>query len=198
MRRKEMKRYIGLIGFLLLFINCAPFSVSYDFDTEANFASLRTYDWLPVPEKAQGLAKTNELTTKHIKLAVNRELKSKGLEPRSENPDMLIALHGGKEKKVDVQEWGYAYGDRDNQYWGYHPRPWGPEPAGRDHLEYRRGIDTYEYEVGTLIIDFVDAKTKSLIWRGTATGVVDPDIGSEKINEIVNKLLENFPPMKKK
>jgi len=150
-----------------------------------------------VPEKAEGIAKTNELTTKHIKLAVNRELISKGLELRSENPDMLIALHGGKEKKVDVQEWGYAYGDRDYQYWGYHPRPWVPEPMGRD-IEYRRGTDTYEYEVGTLIVDFVDAKTKSLIWRGRATGVVDPDIGSEKINEIIKKLLENFPPSKKK
>jgi hypothetical protein len=189
-----MKRYLGFISFLLVFASCAPFNVSYDFDPEINFLSMKTYDWLPGPEKAQ----VNELTIKHIKLAVNNELKAKGLQMASENPDMLIALHGGKEKKVDTQEWGYAYDDRDYYHRGYYPRQWHGESTGRDYFEYRRGIDTYEYEVGTLILDVVDAKTKSLIWRGTATGVVDSHITPGKINEVVKKILENFPPAKKK
>jgi Domain of unknown function (DUF4136) len=194
-----MKRFIILTGILMLLFGCASLDVSYDYDPEINFAALRTFDWLPVPEKAQAKAQSNELTIKHIKLAVSRELNAKGLQMSSENPDILIALHGGKEKKVDVQEWGYGYRDRDYSHWGLAPRgPWYPQPAGRDYFDYRRGLDTYEYEVGTLIIDFIDAKTKSLIWRGTATGVVDPTVTSEKINEVVKKILENFPPEKKK
>jgi len=189
-----MKRYAGFFSFLLLFISCAPFNVSYDFDPEINFSSMKTYGWLPIPEKAQ----LNELTIKHIKRAVNNELNAKGLQMASENPDMLIALHGGKEKKVDIQEWGYSYDNQDYQHLGYYPGPLHGEPAGRDYFEYRRGIDTYEYEVGTLILDVVDAKTKSLVWRGTATGVVDSNITPEKINEVVKKIIENFPPAKKK
>ena len=189
-----MKRFIGLIVFLLFLINCAPLSVNYGFDREVDFASIKTYDWLPISPKDQ----KNELTVKHIKLAVNKELQAKGLKMTSENPDMLIALHGGKEKKVDVQEWGYAYGNHDYYHEGFHPRRWYIEPAGREIYEYRRGIDTYEYEMGTLILDFVDAKKKELIWRGSATGVIDPYKTSEQINEAVTKILENFPPVKDK
>ncbi len=199
-----MKRFTGLIGFLVLCIGCASFTVNYDFDQEFDFFSIKTYNWLPIPEKAQ----INELAVKHVKFAVNNEMKAKGFQMTSENPDVLIALHGGKEKKVDVQEWGYTYGDYNYHHWGpYHP--WGfdrdtvapplpPGPSFRDYSEYRRGTDTYEYEVGTLIIDIVDAKKKELIWRGTGTGIIDPGKTSEQINEVVKKLLENFPPVKKK
>jgi hypothetical protein len=70
-------------------------------------------------------------------------------------------------------------------------------PEGRDYFEYRRGVDTYEYEVGTLVLDFVDAKKKELVWRGTASGVIDPGKTAEQIDGIIAKLLDNFPPPKR-
>jgi hypothetical protein len=188
-----MKRYLLLFGFLFCFVSCATFNVSYDFDPEIDFSRIKTYDWMPIPEKAQ----MNELTLKHIKHALNMQLETKGLRLTSENPDMLIAVHGGKEKRVDTQEWGYAY-DYDYSHTGPFPRRIFREPAGPDYMQYRRGIDTYEYEIGTLILDFVEAKKKSLIWRGTSVGVIDPSKTSEQINEVVTKMLENYPPAKKK
>jgi hypothetical protein len=190
-----MKRCVGLIGFIILCFGCATLNVTYDYDPEFDFSRVETYDWMPIPEKSQ----FNELTVKHIKLAVNRELGTKGLRITSDNPQILIAIHGGKETRVDVQEWGYAYDDRAFRSWGaWHRRDPFLTPGGTDRLEYRRGTDTYEYEVGTLIIDFVDASKKSLIWRGAASGVVDPGKTSEQVNESVRRLLENFPPGTKK
>ena len=190
-----MKRCATIIGLLVLCFGCATINVTHDYDPEFDFSRVETYDWMPIPEKSQ----YNELTVKHIKLAVNRELGAKGLRMTSENPQMLIAIHGGKERRVDVQEWGYAYDDRNYQSWGtWHRRDPFLTPGGTDRLEYRRGTDTYEYDVGTLIIDFVDAQKKSLIWRGTASGVVDPGKTAEQVNESVRRLLENFPPGVKK
>lgn len=190
-----MKTPRVIVGFVtaLLVVSCATFDINYDYDPEFDFAVLKTYDWMSIPKKHRA----NELTIKHIKSAVNRELRARGLTMTSENPDVLIALHGGKEKKVDVQEWGYAYGHGGyyggGPYWrGAYGRPYGPET-----YHYRRGIDTYEYEVGTLIIDFVEAKKKELLWRGSAFGVVDPHITIEEINEIIGKILANYPPSKK-
>lgn len=191
-----MKKYIVLIGLLVFCMSCATVNITYDFDQEANFAGIKTYDWLPVPEKAYD----NELIIKRIKHAVNRDLQAKGLQMTKDNPDIVIAIRGGKEKKVDVQEWGYGYDDRTHYdyNWGPH-HPWEyRDPIGRDRFEYRRGVDTYEYELGTLILDFVDAKKKELIWRGTATGVVDTSKTAEQINEVVGKILENYPPSRKK
>jgi hypothetical protein len=164
--------------------------VSYDFDPEMDFTTVKAYDWLPFPEKMQ----VNELTIKHVKSAVNNELREKGLLQVPGTPDILIAFHAAKEKKIDIQEWGYAYDDRDYYHGGYYPRRWHGEPYRRDYTEFRRGFDTYEYEVGTLILDFVDARTNSLIWRGTARGVIGADTNSQKITKVIKKILEHFPP----
>jgi len=193
LRREQMKVSYVLIC-VMLCMGCATFSVNQDFDPEYDFAGVKTYDWLPMPEKSQ----INEIALKRIKIAVNQELKTKGLQMSAETPDMLIALRAGREKRMDVQEWGYGYDDRDYYHGAWFPGRVPVEPAGRDYFEYRRGVDTYEYEVGTLVLDFVDAKKKELVWRGTASGIIDPTKTSEQINEVVAKLLENFPPLEKK
>jgi len=191
-----MKRFVLCVLFIVLTAGCSTFEVHYDFDRDFDFSSVKTYDWMSVPQKT----KDNELTLKHIKSAVNRQLQAKGLIMTATSPDVLIALHGGKEKKVDVQEWGYAYRDRDYYHAGpFSPRGFPPlDTYGRDNVEYRRGTDTYEYEVGTIIIDFVDSVKKELIWRGVASGVVNPDTSAEEIDRTVAKILENYPPAIKK
>jgi hypothetical protein len=191
-----MKQFMVCIVFIAFATGCSTFDVHYDFDRDYNFSSIKAYEWMSVPQKTQD----NELTLKHIKSAVNRQLQAKGLIMTSQSPDVLIALHGGKEKRVDVQEWGYAYRDRDYYHTGaFSPRGVTPlDTYGRDNIEYRRGTDTYEYEVGTLIIDFVDARKKELIWRGVASGMVNPDTSAEEIDKTVAKILENYPPAIKK
>ena len=54
---------------------------------------------------------------------------------------------------------------------------------------------------GTLVISFVDAKTKSLIWRATVTDAVNPSATPEqkqqKIDSVITEMLAQFPPKKK-
>ncbi len=187
-------KYSLLFLFMVFFTGCATLDVYYDYDQEVNFSFIKKYDWMSMPEKTT----ENELTLKHIKLAVNRQLEAKGLIQTDKNPDMLIAVHGGKEKKVDVQEWGYAYRDRDYYHIGPYPFGHVPYPYGKDTIDYRRGTETYEYEVGTIIIDFVDARKKELIWRGVASGVMNPGMSYEDINKIIIRILEQYPPKEKK
>ena len=55
---------------------------------------------------------------------------------------------------------------------------------------------------GTLVLDFLEAKSKALVWQGIASGAVKPGISPEqqqqRINEIVAQLLAQFPPKPKK
>ena len=59
-------------------------------------------------------------------------------------------------------------------------------------------IDVYQYEEGTLVLDFVDGISKELIWRGVGTGEIDryasPEQQDKGINEAIYKILRNFPP----
>jgi hypothetical protein len=170
-----------LVLFLICFIvSCASiYGVEHDYDKKVDFANLKTYDWMPIPEKAN----IDSLSAQRVKSAVNSELKGKGLMMTSDNPDFLIAEHLGKKDKIQVTDWGYDYGP----YRGYHGRY--PAPGG---------VTVNEYEEGSLILDFVDAKSKKMIWRGVAKAVVDradtPEKREKLINEAVHEILKNFPP----
>ncbi len=168
------------IGFA---VSCATiYDVKYDYDKKTDFSQLKTYDWMVVPDSV----KMDDFVIVRIKEAVNAELHSKGLKLTSESPDFLIAQHTATKDKVQVNDWGYDYGP----YRGYRGGYWGS-----------RNVSTYNYEEGSLILDFVDAESKKLIWRGTAKAEIQNINSSEKseqlINKAVKKILEKYPPSSK-
>lgn len=158
---------------VVLALSCSSISVSHDYDPQVNFTNLKTFSWLSFPKKAE----VNQLVVRRIRDAVTGELEAKGLR-LSSNPDFLIAMHGATKEKLDIQDWGYS--SPRAAYWGH------------------RDISVQQYTEGTLILDFVDAKSKEMIWRGVASGAVDPGASPEqrtkRINEAVAKLLAKFPP----
>jgi len=180
----------ALHAFLVLFLIClivscaSIYGVEHDYDKQVDFANLKTYDWMPIPEKAE----IDSLNAQRVKRAVNAELKEKGLIMTSGNPDFLIAEHLGKKDKVQVTDWGYVYYPYRRYRGRYYPAP--------------GGVAVNEYEEGSLILDFVDAKSKKMIWRGIAKAVVDrgdtPEKREKLINEAVQEILKNFPPKPKK
>ena len=173
---------MAVILFLLAgVVGCSTvYDVQFDYDTKTDFTNLKSYNWLPVPEKAD----IDSLDVGRVQKAVNAEMQARGLKLTSDNPDFLIAEHLGKEDKVSIRDWGYNY----SPYGGYWGGYWGP--GG--------GVSTYQYEEGSLILDFIDPKTKNLIWRGSAKAEVDKSRTAEErealINEAVQKILKNFPP----
>jgi hypothetical protein len=101
------------------------------------------------------------------------DLQSKGLTQTSDNPDLLVAYHTKTQEKTDVTDWGYG-----GFYWG------GPGNVTVD-----------QYTQGTLVVDFIDPKTKQIVWRGTASAIVNnpdnPDTG--KLASAVDKLMKKYP-----
>ena len=181
MRAVNALLVLFFIGFT---VSCASiYGVQHDYDKQVDFANFRTYDWMSIPDKA-GI---DSLVIQRVKNAVNAELKAKGLMMTSSNPDFLIAQHLGKKDKVQVTDWGYGYGPH-GRYGGRHLDP--------------GGISTYKYEEGSLILDFVDAKSKKMIWRGAAKAEVQntdtPGKSEKLINEAVKEILKKFPPSSSK
>ena len=177
MRTNQIVCLLMIIG---LMIGCATvYDVKYDYDKLTDFEALKTYDWMDVPVDAT----LDTLTIERIKNAVDNELLAKGLKRSYDNPDFLIAEHTGSKEKVQVNDWGYSYSSYGRYRGGY----WGP-----------RNVTTYEYEEGWLILDFVDAESKNLIWRGTAKAEVQnvdtPEKSETLIKKAVEKILEKYPP----
>jgi len=57
-------------------------------------------------------------------------------------------------------------------------------------------VEVRQYRDGTLIIDLVDARSKQMIWRGTATDTFSPGMEAQKAAEAVSKTLAEYPPPK--
>ncbi len=166
---------LAACAIMLVGAGCSSVSVNHDYDPQVNFSQYKTFSWLPIPAKAT----TNQLVVRRIKDAMTRQLEAKGILLVSQNANFLIAMHGTTQEKLDIQDWGYS--SPRAAYWG------------------QRDISVQQYTEGTLIVDFIDAQSKQMFWRGVAKGAVDPGASPEKrskmITEGVAKLLEIFPPL---
>ena len=56
-----------------------------------------------------------------------------------------------------------------------------------------------EYTVGTLVVDMFDAKSKNLVFRGTAEDEIsdNPDKNKKRLEKASPKMFKNFPPAAK-
>jgi len=158
--------------------------VTSDYDTAANFDAMQTFDWMPATGNAAG----DELLVKRIRNSVDTQLQAKGRKMSAENPDFLIGMElSGKTITGGSTGVGVSVGI----------------PVGRmGRVSVGGGKSkTSEKKEGTLVIDFVDAKTKSLVWRATVTDAVNPNATPEqkqqKIDSVIAEMLTQFPPRKK-
>lgn len=155
-------------------VACSTMRSSVDYDTTYDFAKLKTYKWIPNPK----IEEKNQLFDKQFRQMMDKALEAKGYSLTEDDPDFQIAYHGNVQSKVDVTNWGYTY-----------PGWYG-------------GVDVYQYDEGTLITDFVDAKTHNLIYRATVSAEMDQrstnfERRQQRMQDAVNKILKDFPPPKK-
>jgi hypothetical protein len=161
-------------------LGCASVQSHGDYDPGYDFAGLQTWDWMPEPGETRGVTgQRNPLIERRIQDAVTRELSAKGYRHApGESVDFRVAYHASAEEKIDVSTTYDRYGYR-----------W------RTPVVY---TDVREYTEGTIIVDVVDGTRDELVWRGTAVGVVrggDPEDITDRINNAINDVLKDFPPM---
>jgi hypothetical protein len=164
------------ISMMLLGTIAVAQSVTYDFDRAADFSKFRTYAWV------RGTNLTDELNHKRVVHSIDTQLGAKGLTrvEAGANPDVLVAYHASFDKNLQIN--AYASG------WG------GPRFGG-----LRSGTaTTQEILTGTIVVDMIDASTKAIAWRGTASSDINPAAKPEKreknINKTAEKLFKNYPP----
>lgn len=172
-------RIVTLIGTAsLVFASSAirAQDVTYDFDKAADFSSFKTYTWV------RGTPLNDELNHKRIINAVDAQLASKGFSKveMGANPDVLVAYHASFNRNLQINGFSSGWG-------GYR---FGGNRSGTARVD--------EILIGTLVVDMVDARSKTIVWRGTATKEVDVKASPEKreknINKAAEKLFKNYPP----
>jgi Domain of unknown function (DUF4136) len=176
MKRHSYLSILTIASLVLMGALVGAQSVSYDFDRAANFAAFKTYSWV------RGTELTDRLNHNRVVGAIDTQLASRGFTklPDAAPADVLVAYHASFDKNLRIN--GFSNG-------------WGPYRLGG----FCEGtVTTEDILMGTLIVDMVQANTKTIIWRGTAVGEVNPKLSPEKrdkkINSAVEKIFKNYPP----
>jgi hypothetical protein len=160
---------------VLLAATTAAFSreIKTDYDHHANFAEYKTYSWAKVEMP-------DPLWNDRVKEAVDRQLAAKGWTEVANGGDVSIVAVGTTHERPTLQTF---YDGFDGWRWG-----------GFQDAIATTTVETYQ--VGTLVIDMFDGRTKKLIWRGSASDTVSnkPDKNIKDLDKSVKALFEHFPP----
>ncbi len=163
---------------LFVFASCSTVRVASDYDKEANFSTYKSFAFYkPGIDKT----KVNDIDKKRILRAIENNLLAKGFN-KAETPDLLVSIFTKENERVDVYNNNFGYG------WGWNPYWYG----GYGGNSVSRTTE------GSLFIDLIDTKTNSLVWQGKGTANLinssDIEAKEQRINEIVTKILAEYPP----
>ncbi|HEY8160389.1 MAG TPA: DUF4136 domain-containing protein [Methylobacter sp.] len=170
-----------LLAVALFLTACSTVSVTTDFDHLAPFSQYRTYTLVPGSQQIS-LSPSVEAA---LRDALRTNLARHGISETSENADLHVVRHVSTKEKLAVHQ---------SSDWGYGGVPYGYGRYGMWTGAPRTYTDVSQYTEGTLILDFVDAKTQKLVFRGIGIGTVsDPETNAERIKEAVEKIVKDFP-----
>ena len=178
-------------------------AVNVEQRADVNFAKYRTFDFANTEVKTSGDQNpllNSPIAQDRIKQAIAGELAKRGLREVEANPDIIVTTHTFVERAERTvydtypganYAYPYAVGYRGRFLpinYGYWYTP-----------SYYSQPRTEQYREGTLIIDFIDARTNNLVWRGSmADPVDDPARLGTEFSKSAKDILDKFPVAEKK
>jgi Domain of unknown function (DUF4136) len=175
---KPLRRTAVCIVFFMALLGSAfAQKVQTDFDHQANFSQYKTYSW-------EEIKPANSLWDSRIKNAVDAQLVAKGWTQVPSGGDVCVVAIKTSQTQRTLQTFYDGFGGG----WGW--RRFGGGGFGESTTTEQ------DYKEGTLVVDLYDAKTKQLIWRGSARDTLsDKAAKNEKnLDKGVAKMFKVFPP----
>lgn len=163
--------------------------VNYDFDRSADFSKYKTFAYKVC------MRIDNPLVDKRIVASLENALALEGLTKADGDADVNVTYHSSttEDVAIDTTSWGYGYGPG----WAWGHGGYGGYGYGGGPVNSTTTVR--KYKRGTLVIDIWDARTKELVWRGTASDSVsdDPQKNDKNVQKALQKLFKLYPPEKK-
>lgn len=175
-RRWRWAAVLGIVA--LAATGCATMQVSSYAARGSDFSRYHSYAWAPADQLRTGDPRldNNPFFLDRLQSDVDGGLARRGLEKGSaEAADLLIHYHVNITQEINASQLDQPYGYTCEN------------------------CEPFVYDAGTLLIDFIDAHTNALVWRGWAEGSMDNAIDSQtlmeqKIDDAVTKILGKLPP----
>lgn len=175
-----MKRFLYILS-ILFFVGCSSIRVFSDFDAAIEFDQYQSFAFFKPGIKD---VEISDLDKTRILRSIEKSMTAKGMVV-SDQPDLLVNIAVKATDRVTISNnnfgWGWGWG------WGWNPWGWGGN------------MNTISTSTrGELFIDFIDAKSKRLVWQGKGYGGISEYSKNrdEKIDAFVQAILNTYPPEK--
>lgn len=181
-----MIRLFSVAILVIAFTSAGISQVSYDYDKTADFSKYKTWSFIGWQKDSGELM--NQLDKETLYNAIKSEFEERGIEYVKEGGEMMVSLYLVIKEQQQVE----AYTNYTGGY-GF-ARPWG-YGAGIVGGTANTTYNTYDYQVGTLVMDCYDATSKDLLFQGIYKGAVQEKAQKrdKTIPKNVSKLMKNFP-----
>ena len=155
--------------------------VKVDYDKAFNFSPVKSYS-IKV-----GTTWGNDLSQRRVLTEFDEAIAAEGWKKVADGQeDIQVILHGATQTKQSASTFYSGMG-------GYGYRGFGGGTGTASTV-------VSEYRVGTLVVDMFDAKSKNLVFRGTAEDEIsdNPEKNVKKLDKASTKMFKDFPPSAKK
>lgn len=184
MKNIRLLPLIAIFATLFVLYGCSPFTKVYaEEEPGINLYRYHTYQWLDnasVKKGQSGPEWLTDATQEKIRSAMEAQMQRYGFKPCDQSPDLLLHYHVVIKNQVLYQhDWSCG----------------GPSEGGVVQGRCNR-VHPINYREGTLMIDFMDAKTGNQVWRGAAIGVLDqlhPEQVDARISAAAKAIFKKFP-----
>jgi hypothetical protein len=175
--------YIGMTLLILAAWACNPVKVYMEKNEIASVDTYRTF--YVINEFYDKNAFDSPVLEENLNHRLTEGMKRFGLELDEKQPDLIVRYNTiltDKKKEVNtmpMSPWG----------WGMNPWMWGPwgMPGGRG------GYRVEKYDLGELVVDFIDTRKDKVVMRISAVGEINkPDQKSKNLKASVEKILSEF------
>lgn len=170
------------LGLLLMatataFSACAPVRINTSLERGMDFTHYTSYTWADDDAFGTGDARldNNEFFENRLRTTADTLLAARGLEKTSPaTASLVLHYHANATQKIDVNALD---------------RPFG----------YCEDCHSSVYDAGTITLDFVDARTHKLVWRGWAEGslegIDEQRLIEWRVEDAVTRILAKLPQM---
>ena len=175
--------------------------VSSDYDRSVDFQKYKTFAWLPDKADTAFSPYNNEIIRNNIRNYFGLCMSDRAYKVDLENPDLLLQLvitNAKKERTVSTFPSSYYY--RPYYYGSYYYSPYRFGYYYNNYPSFGYGSGGYattqkqEYVNGAITLNFIDTKSKKLVWSGTAEGdIYDPSQISKNLHPAVHDILDQYP-----
>jgi len=189
-----MKKYLFIIlaGTILLG-GCSSMKVVSDYDKSVDFTQFKTFEYYGWADNSDKIL--NRFDKERIEQAFGDEFRKRDMNYVESGGDLVVVLYIVTEQKTETTanttSMGYGgYGG----YYGYGPGwGWGGGYGGMGNSTTT--YSSYDYTVGTLVIDVYDKANEKLIWEsiGTKTVDEDPQTRDDSVPKTIAKIMAPYP-----